>query len=118
MKTTLLFLLILLIISSGIPQISAAEYEAGTQIALPEGALARLGKGNAKMATFSPDGGLLAVAGSIGVWLYDVQSYKEVSLLTGHTRHVACVAFSPDGKILASGSTDGTILLFSPVWKE
>ena len=37
-------------------RIGAAEYEAGTQIALPEGALARLGKGDARMAAFSPDG--------------------------------------------------------------
>lgn len=57
MKTTLFFLLILLIISSGIPPIGAAEYEAGTQIALPEGALARLGKGDANL-----ERGILSVA--------------------------------------------------------
>ncbi|MBP8857449.1 MAG: serine/threonine protein kinase [Anaerolineaceae bacterium] len=32
--------------------------------------------------------------------------------LTGHTDHVSSVAFSPDGSILASGSSDNTIILW------
>ena len=33
--------------------------------------------------------------------------------LRGHTSHVYSVAFSPDGKYLASGSSDNTIKLWS-----
>src|SRR5260370_34286975 len=37
---------------------------------------------------------------------------KERATLRGHKAAVASVAFSPDGKALASGSVDGTIKLW------
>ena len=84
-----------------------------TQWGLPEGAKARLGKGAIKDSlVFSPDGTRLAVASCIGIWLYDVHTGAEVALLTGDTEPVISVAFSPDGKTLASGSRDSTILLW------
>ena len=83
-----------------------------TQINLPEGAKARLGKGTISEIAYSPDGTRLAVGGSIGVWIYDVQSGKELALLTEHTSRVTSVAFSPDGKTLATGDWDGTARLW------
>ncbi|MXY26967.1 hypothetical protein F4Y59_02255 [Candidatus Poribacteria bacterium] len=80
---------------------------------LPEGAKARLGKGDINEITYSPDGTLLAVASSIGIWIYDTQTGEEVALFVGHTESVASVAFSPDGNTLASGSWDGTVLLWN-----
>ena len=41
------------------------------------------------------------------------QTYREISLLTGHTEVVRTVAFSPDGKTLASGAQDATIKLWN-----
>ena len=71
---------------------------------LPEGAKTRLAKGWIfGNVAYSPDGALLAVATSIGVWLYDAISGAELSLLTGHTGWVSSVAFSPDGLTLAGG---------------
>jgi WD40 repeat protein len=82
--------------------------------ALPEGAIMRLGKGfigsGDRAVQFSPDGNTLAVASSIGVWLYDTQTLKEIRLLEGHTSGVNSVFFSPDGKTLASGSGNTVIL--------
>ena len=76
-----------------------------TRWSLPEGAKARLGKGAIEESlVFSPDGTRLAVASSIGIWLYDTHTGAEVALLTGHTGPVISVAFSPDGNTLASGN--------------
>lgn len=53
----------------------------------------------------SPDGSTLAVASSIGVWLYDFNALEaEPSLLEGHRSRVWGVAFSPDGTRIASAS--------------
>jgi WD40 repeat protein len=34
--------------------------------------------------------------------------------LEGHRQRVKCVAFAPDGRLLASGSTDGELRLWNP----
>ncbi|MYB66595.1 hypothetical protein F4X73_18070, partial [Candidatus Poribacteria bacterium] len=81
---------------------------------LPVGAKARFGKGTIQEIQYSPDGTRLAVASSIGIWIYDAQTGEELYLLSGHTDAVDSVAFSPDGTTLASGggSFDGTIRLW------
>ena len=112
MKTTRfsIFLGILLISTVHLSSTFAQDY---TQWSLPEGAKARLGKGSGEELAYSPDGTLLAVAGSIGIWIYDAETGEELDLLTGHAGTVYSVAFSPDGNTLATGSRDGTILLWN-----
>lgn len=82
---------------------------------LPEGAQARIGKGTVSQMLYSPDGNILAVVSAIGIWLYDAHSGEKQSLLTGHTSIINSIAFSPDGKILASGMWRGPIYLWDTV---
>ena len=82
------------------------------RLRLPQGAKARLGKGRIHQVKYFPDGKRLAVATSIGVWIYDVQTGEALDLLTGHTAPVKSIAFSPDGETLATGSEDNTIRLW------
>ena len=81
-----------------------------TQVGLPEGAIARLGKGGINIMRFSPDGSYLAVGTDVGVWLYDLPDGNETALFTEWTGHVNALAFSPDGKMLASGGFNDPVI--------
>ncbi len=81
---------------------------------LPEGAKTRFGKGIIYQVQFSPNSNVLAVASSIGIWIYDTETYQEIALLTKYTDAVTSFAFSPDGTALAGsgGGGDNTIRLW------
>ena len=68
---------------------------------LPEGAKARLGKGVIIDMQLSRGGTKLAIASSVGVRLYDVDTGAESVLLTKNTDLVGAVIFSPDRSKLA-----------------
>ena len=75
-----------------------------------EGAKVRLGKGRINDIQFSPNGSRFAVATSIGIWMYDAHTGEKLSLLAvlpGEGRMVTTIAFSPDGRTLASGEFGG-----------
>ncbi len=71
-------------------------------------------------AALSPVEDVLALAGSDGaVRLWDLGARRRLAVLrtemhgrAGHDARVVCLAFSPDGKLLASGHVDGAIHLF------
>ncbi len=102
------------------------------EVGLPEGAIARIGKGGINVMRFSPDGTHLAVGTDVGVWLYDVQTGKETYIPRINTSQskpfrdaldgeepvafregagqVNALAFSQDGKTLASGGAGDRII--------
>ena len=107
MKNRLTFtLLLLLAMMIFLPLSFGQEFN---QWGLPKDVKARIGKGWIMDMAFSPDGNQLAVATSIGIWLYNINTGTEVAFLNGHTEWVSSVAFSPDGKTLVSGSYDWTV---------
>ncbi len=69
---------------------------------------------------FTADSKLLAICsssdsgptGSLRLWR--VSDGKQVQVLVHELTEARCVAFSPDGKLLAAGCTDGTIRFFTP----
>ncbi len=70
--------------------------------------------------TFSPDGTILLVPKVSHVLpfcldtieLFDIKTGQKLLSLPGHTEPIETLLFSHDGKILASGSQDGTVLLW------
>jgi WD40 repeat protein len=65
----------------------------------------------------SPDGKLLAIGemnfgGDSAVQLWDTEGGQPLGKLVGHTGAVTALTFAPDGRFLASGSWDTTVLLW------
>ncbi len=90
--------LLLLLLQIGILNIYAQEY---TQWELPDGAIARLGKGRINDMQYSPDGSMLAVATTIGIWIYDTETYQERKLFTRSHQEMEKLYFNHDGTVLA-----------------
>ena len=107
MKTKHLFYITVLLLAA-IFSISFAQDN--TQLGLPEGAIARLGKGGINIMRFSPDGTRLIVGTDVCVWLYDILDGNGTALFTNEPGHINAFAFSQDGKILASSGADNPII--------
>lgn len=54
--------------------------------------------------SLSPDGRLLASGSGGAIWLWDTATGHELRVLLGHSHDVIALAFSPDGRSLASAA--------------
>ena len=69
-----------------------------TTWALPEGVIARLGRGSVRDMAFSPDGRYFAVASAIGLWLYELPTLSPIALWDTERGMTDAVVFSPDSR--------------------
>ncbi len=77
--------------------------------------------GARNLLAFSPDGTIILVTSDNyfsvkTIKLLDVETGKSLGELSGHTESITTLVYSHDGKILASGSDDGTVLLWD--WEK
>ena len=70
--------------------------------ALPESAVARLGRGSLRDMAFSPDGQYFAVGTSIGLWLYELPALSPIALWETDRGYIDGVTFSPDSQWIAA----------------
>lgn len=66
----------------------------------------------------SPDGTILAAASNRedienAIRLWDTRTAKLIGVCSGHIQSISSLAFSPDGKTLASSSSDSTLRLWN-----
>jgi len=63
-------------------------------------------------AAFSPTAPIVALCRPFGAGLYDLSSGRLIHLPPAHTDVLHCAAFSPDGRLLATGSSDERVVLW------
>ena len=88
------------------PAVTRLPTATPTVAAIKTARLARLGKGTANHIAWSPDGRLLGVSSSLGIYLYDAETLQPVRLIETDAWETM-LSFSPDGKVVASLSDQG-----------
>ena len=91
--------------SSAAAALRSIDGEDITTWALPEGAVARLGRGSVGSMAFSPDGQYFAVGSWIGLWLYELPTLTPIALWDTERGMTGGVSFSPDGSQVVTSTS-------------
>jgi WD40 repeat protein len=81
-------------------------------ITLAIGSAAHAQPGITRTTQFSVDGKIIASSSTTVIDIWDVADGRLLRQLQGHSDHVNALAFTPDGRTLASGSYDGSVRLW------
>ena len=92
-----------------IPAPVGANGDDVTTWALPEGAIARLGRGSLRDIAFSPDGQSFAVGTKIGLWIYGLPTLSPIALWETDRGYIDDVTFSPDSRWIAAQTYLGAL---------
>ena len=76
-----------------------------------QNASARQMSGPVHDVKYSPDGTKLAIADTFNIWYFDAQTGQELKRINPKPVSTFSIAFSPNGRILASGGFDGVVRL-------
>ncbi len=71
--------------------------------------------GSADSLVFSPDGETLAICDRVDIKIINLKTGQEIRSWEGCKLGVEAVAFSPNGRTLASGNSDHTVTVWNPV---
>lgn len=93
------------------PHLVIAELQDGTTTRLQAPEITA--DGNTVLAAFAPAGDRLLVSSSKRTMLFDLNRPGAPTALVGHYDTVLRAAISPDGDLVATGSEDGRVLLWS-----
>jgi WD40 repeat protein/tetratricopeptide (TPR) repeat protein len=73
----------------------------------------QLGSGSGSILHFTPDSKLLATAHGASLRLWDAATGKEARAPMVESSEINALAFSPDGKLVLTGSTEGTARIWN-----
>ena len=110
MRKLSVFFMVVVLLVAAIPSVPAQGNQITVANANQLTQVMRLGRGKPNDVAFSPDGSLIAVASSVGVWLYSANTLNtatEPPLLVGNDP-VDAVTFTADGKMVIAAE-EGTI---------
>ena len=70
-------------------------------------------RANGELLALSPDNKYVILGGNKNFTMFDTESGDYLKVFKGHTGYISDIKFAPDGKTIATGANDSTVLLWN-----